>query len=365
MLILLVSSVLHVSIVFFFLLNPPATSVPESAIRQIQQRYANLVLDQEERSVRVANQLIDNMGGKEARKRIAAPVRRSGAARQQSGGRAAVDEPATSGEGIASRESTGRPAPASTLVLPAGPTSGAVQQAEQQISGQGLLGILASNSNQSGHDQTVQDVLGQGGKVGQTSDQVFQNIDRLASSGASTRAPGKGGSGSASADPLATARGSRTTSSGARIDQVVSDLPGHGGSGGGGVDQVVTRKETIEKAGLSPLTEEGDEIKSGGSLTGARDVAQVSAIVYGHSQAIQYCYERELKRNPDLKGKVVVRFTILPNGTVANPVIISSTLHNEDVERCLLSRISRWDDFGAIDERLGNATFRQVYTFGF
>lgn len=345
------------------MLNPPAASVPESAIRQIQQRYANLVLDREEQSVMVANRLIDNMAPTGSGKHIAAPVRRTGANRQQPSAEATTDNRSESGSGTTLRESTGTSRVATSLVVPTPPSGGAVRQAEQQVGGQGLLGILTSGSNQARADLTVQDVLGREGKAGQTSDQVFQNIDRLASSGVSTRAQVKPGSGSTSADQLTTVRGSRTTSSGARIDQVVSDLPGRG-AGSGGVGQVVTRQENIEKAGLTPLTVE-DDTKSGGSLTGARDVAQVSAIVYSHSQAIQYCYERELKRNPELKGKVVVRFTILPNGTVSNATILSSTLNNEDVERCLLSRISRWDDFGAIDERLGNATFRQVYTFGF
>jgi TonB family protein len=338
--------------------------VPESAIRQIQQRYADLVLDREEQAVRVANQLIDNMTTTGSGKHIAAPARNSGSSRRQPTTSTAVDRRSEGGQGSSARESTGPSGTASTLFTPAGPSSGAVQQAEQQVAGQGLLGILTTNSNQARQDMTVQDVLGRGGKVGQTSDQVFQNIDRLASSGASTRAQLKPSIGSTSVDQLTTARGARTTSSGARIDQVVSDLPGGGPGSGGGMGQVVTRQESIEKTGLSPLTVE-DDTKSGGSLTGARDVAQVSAIVYSHSQAIQYCYERELKRSPELKGKVVVRFTILPTGTVANATIVSSTLNNEDVERCLLSRISRWDDFGAIDERLGNATFRQVYTFGF
>jgi len=100
-------------------------------------------------------------------------------------------------------------------------------------------------------------------------------------------------------------------------------------------------------------------------LVGQRNPDDISAVVSKHNAAIQACYQRELRRNPDLKGKIVVRFTISPNGNVTHVELVSSTLNNERVERCVLSRIRRWDDFGAIDESLGDTTFRQVYTFGY
>ena len=84
-----------------------------------------------------------------------------------------------------------------------------------------------------------------------------------------------------------------------------------------------------------------------------------------NNSAIQYCYQRELKRDPNLKGKIVVRFTIDISGKVRIVNIISSTLNNARVERCVVSRIQRWDDFGAIDASKGSESFRQVYTFGY
>ncbi|NLP09355.1 energy transducer TonB [bacterium] len=251
----------------------------------------------------------------------------------------------------------------STLILPSGPGGGAVRQAEAAVSGQGLLAILTSGSRQA-QDQTVSDVVASGGQASQAFDQVFDNIDRLAESGRSTRTSGV----PAGTAGVAGARGGRTTTSGVKSHDLIFG-PGDGARGGSGTGagsgSVVARKSDIETVGLAPLTAESDLQGGGGSVAGARNVNEVSAVVYSHSQAIQYCYERELKRNPELKGKVVVRFTILPNGTVTNATILSSTLDNENVERCILSRVSRWDDFGTIDERLGNAVFRQVYTFGF
>ncbi|MDQ7051652.1 MAG: AgmX/PglI C-terminal domain-containing protein [candidate division KSB1 bacterium] len=100
------------------------------------------------------------------------------------------------------------------------------------------------------------------------------------------------------------------------------------------------------------------------SIGGGRDIDAVAAIVKSHNAAIQYCYQRELKRNPNLRGKVVVRFIIDASGKVVEVSIVSSTLRNRRVERCIVNRIKRWN-FGAIEKSKGNTAFKQVYTFGY
>ncbi|NOZ60473.1 MAG: TonB family protein [Calditrichaeota bacterium] len=121
----------------------------------------------------------------------------------------------------------------------------------------------------------------------------------------------------------------------------------------------VSRQQNLEKRRQTAVRQKEPQ------LVGQRNPDDISAIVSKHNAAIQACYQRELRRNPDLKGKIVVRFTISVNGNVTQVELISSTLNNERVERCVLSRIRRWDDFGAIDRTLGETTFRQIYTFGY
>ena len=119
------------------------------------------------------------------------------------------------------------------------------------------------------------------------------------------------------------------------------------------------RKGSIIVSNISAVANEQ------GKKSDCRNSDEVSEVVNSHNAAIQYCYQRELKRNPDLKGKLVVRFVINPSGKVKDVKIISSTINNPRVERCVVNRIRRWDDFGAIDPAKGDATFRQVYTFGY
>lgn len=224
---------------------------------------------------------------------------------------------------------------------------------ESQVSSEGILGLF--NSSQStGQDQTLNEVLS---KDVETSGALERSMARARNG---SGGPGAGASGSGSGRSTTDVRGGRATTTGSIDDRLSGPGGGIGGSG-------LKKQTDLMQMDLTPLTssesvesESKDAIKLGG-----RDPNLVAAVVFGHSAAIQYCYERELQRNPDLKGKISVRFTILPDGNVSNPAIISSTLENERVERCILSRISRWDDFGAIDPEMGNATFRQVYTFGY
>jgi hypothetical protein len=59
-------------------------------------------------------------------------------------------------------------------------------------------------------------------------------------------------------------------------------------------------------------------------------------------KAVKSCYERELKRNPSLKGKLVVRFLIGENGRVSEIEFEEDTLGNSAVATCIRSNIRLW-----------------------
>jgi protein TonB len=62
--------------------------------------------------------------------------------------------------------------------------------------------------------------------------------------------------------------------------------------------------------------------------------------------AIYALYNRALRDNPQLQGKVVVQLTIAPTGEVTDCKILSSELKSDDLERKLVARIKmfRFDD---------------------
>jgi TonB family protein len=56
-------------------------------------------------------------------------------------------------------------------------------------------------------------------------------------------------------------------------------------------------------------------------------------------QGLTQCYEKELKKNPKLQGKVTVQFTIEKNGKVSKAKIANSTLKSNAVHACLVTRV--------------------------
>ena len=69
---------------------------------------------------------------------------------------------------------------------------------------------------------------------------------------------------------------------------------------------------------------------------------EASAIVMRGAPALQQCYERALKRNPNLSGKVVIHWTITQAGTVSGVDVEQDTLGDAEVASCIKSLVARW-----------------------
>jgi outer membrane biosynthesis protein TonB len=59
-------------------------------------------------------------------------------------------------------------------------------------------------------------------------------------------------------------------------------------------------------------------------------------------RSIQGCYEAQLKRNPNLRGKIVLRFTIGTRGQVVEVSIDSDTMGNDEVASCVMRLVKAW-----------------------
>ena len=59
-------------------------------------------------------------------------------------------------------------------------------------------------------------------------------------------------------------------------------------------------------------------------------------------RSIQGCYETQLKRNPNLRGKVVLRFTIGTRGQVVEVSIDSDTMGNDEIASCVMRLVKAW-----------------------
>jgi hypothetical protein len=61
-----------------------------------------------------------------------------------------------------------------------------------------------------------------------------------------------------------------------------------------------------------------------------------------HRNEVRGCYEKELQSDPDLEGRVVLKFVITPTGYVAMTQVASSTLGNPEVETCIKDAALKW-----------------------
>ena len=77
-------------------------------------------------------------------------------------------------------------------------------------------------------------------------------------------------------------------------------------------------------------------------MKGALDRSIIARIIRRHHSEIKFCYEKELSKNPNLYGKVVVFFIIGGNGKVVDAMVKQTTLNSENVENCILTKVKRW-----------------------
>ena len=73
------------------------------------------------------------------------------------------------------------------------------------------------------------------------------------------------------------------------------------------------------------------------------DKEGIRKVFVDNQKTIRGCYDRELAKDPDLKGTVKFDFDVAKGGVVQNAKIKeSSTLKNRAVQRCLLAKLKGW-----------------------
>ena len=87
--------------------------------------------------------------------------------------------------------------------------------------------------------------------------------------------------------------------------------------------------------------------RGGGGVAG-RSIEEIRLVFDRNKGSIYALYNRALRSDPTLQGKVVLKLTIAPSGQVTDLQIVTSELKNTDLERKLLARIKQFD-FGAKD----------------
>lgn len=108
-------------------------------------------------------------------------------------------------------------------------------------------------------------------------------------------------------------------------------------TGGSGIAGRSTTRVSSPVAGIGQAG--GGARRSGSSGKASRSREEIELVFDKNKGAIFALYNRALRRNPSLEGKLVLRLTIDPNGVVSFCEIISSELGDEELERKLVQRV--------------------------
>ena len=92
----------------------------------------------------------------------------------------------------------------------------------------------------------------------------------------------------------------------------------------------------------------GGSLKKSGSGKASRSIEEIKLVFERNKGAIYALYNRALRDEPGLQGKVVVELKISPGGEVVGCRVVSTELKTPELEQKLLARIRQFD-FGAKD----------------
>ena len=101
-------------------------------------------------------------------------------------------------------------------------------------------------------------------------------------------------------------------------------------------------------AGAGNLGRKGDKVISvntgPSTIMGSIDKELIRKVIQEHASQIRYCYEQELGLNQRLQGKVSIKWVIQAEGNATDAVVEPSatTLENDRVHQCMMSRIQSW-----------------------
>ncbi len=108
-------------------------------------------------------------------------------------------------------------------------------------------------------------------------------------------------------------------------------------TGGTGIAGRSTTKVASPVAGIGQAG--GGASRSGSSGKASRSREEIELVFDKNKGAIFALYNRALRMDPSLEGKLVLRLTIAPNGQVTMCEIVSSELGDAELERKLVQRV--------------------------
>lgn len=360
--ILVLSMLFHVSLVLFFEKHLPEL-LQTSYISHVQQQYANLVLDRDQDLKQILPVETND---------VVYPDRLTVA-----GGIGPAEAPDSPREGLVG------PIPGATVMAGGTaesrlPTVGEMGQGGSggrvrgrnlsdvigEIGNIGLLGVLSAGTGvvEAGY---INSIVSFGNAQNTQLGEALSGLDAVRIS----RGPdgkgwgtGAGREGNPAGERITTgSRGTRRENRALDVDNLLGALQPQGEVAFENIDRVEDYESVSENLDSKPSVPTTPEEKA----MLRRKPEFVMTIVNQHRPAIIDCYKVLLRNNPNLKGKVGIRFAVDPDGRVSSVEILESTINSERLQSCIINRIRNWNDFGYGDPTASDEVYRQVFTFGY
>jgi outer membrane biosynthesis protein TonB len=181
-------------------------------------------------------------------------------------------------------------------------------QLEKQVSNTGLLALIGT-AGEAGSSSAVSDLLSNSSSLSDDAAQALRDSSGVA---IASRDVAKGG-----------LRGGTGGDDAAGI----GDLGGAGGDKGGAAAKEVKVPQAVLQ----------DDVE----IASSEDAQSVRATMKRYNGRIKACYEKELKTNPELVGKVTVSWVITTSGSVQDASLVSNTTNNGELASCILREVGR------------------------
>jgi TonB family protein len=206
---------------------------------------------------------------------------------------------------------------------------------EKELRSTGMLALLTGAGPTRSRSRSAVDILGGQGVKGTNLDEALKGVTGVSRAGSE-------------ADLEKTLTTRRVVSTEEKVS--ISDMVKGFGSASKQMDKLgdiqVSKPKTI---GAVPQSANRDE-------------TAITDFIKKNMRSILAEYNRLLKINPGLTGKVTIRFTITPAGNVIDVEVAESTITDESLQNRMVRVISNWV-FPAIGSTEGNLTVNYPFVF--
>ena len=97
------------------------------------------------------------------------------------------------------------------------------------------------------------------------------------------------------------------------------------------------------------------------TVTGGYDADIVKSYIHKQLERLRWCHQMALQDDPEIQGRLVIRFAINSDGTTSKVKIRRATVRNTDLKRCVQTTIDTWRFPQTADDSTAVVTYPFVF----